>query len=512
MSCSMLTTSTTPENVGLDSHRLNRIATNIVDKFVQEGALPFGHVLVARKGKICYQYKNGHVDVRKKIPVKDDSMYRIYSMTKPLTSVTLMTLHEEGMFHMTDPLSRYLPEFAKENLRVFKGNLTQSSTGEYKYDTIPCTQDITIQMLMTHMSGLSYGFDRGGLVNPVDKLYHEFDVGTSGSRQGREDVPLDEFVVRLSKLPLMCQPGTQWNYSLSVDVQGRLVEVLTGQTLYEAMKQRLFDPLNMVDTHFHLPREKLSRMACTYIPNPFSKADVAVMKANQKAGKELPSSSGPLGNLIPPKHLLAVAMSGGLLDLSGPTNHRYVKGLHGVSADARYYESGGGGTVSTMHDYYQFAAMLANGGMGLTGKRILSRKTLQFMTVNHLPNNLDLGILSAPQYSEVGTPRGSGFGLGFSVVTDPTRQGSATSVGTFGWGGAAATYFWVDPKEELVVIWMTQLLGNGRQSSDSKYAGVGVPMRNMLKAIIYGAVVDKDMTTDQTWYSGTPELPPLSHL
>ena len=218
-------TECTPEEVGLDASRLAKIAPLVVDRFVKEGAIPFGHLLIARHGKVCYQYKSGCVNIQKKKQVQDNSMFRIYSMTKPLTSVTLMTLHEEGMFKLTDPLSDFLPEFAKEKLKVYTGGLKLQANGDYTYNSIPCTQDITIQMLLTHTSGLSYGFDGKGMINPVDRLYHAVGPGSSGNRNNEPDIPLDEFVRELAKMPLVCQPGTQWNYSLSVDVQGRLIEV-----------------------------------------------------------------------------------------------------------------------------------------------------------------------------------------------------------------------------------------------------------------------------------------------
>jgi CubicO group peptidase (beta-lactamase class C family) len=519
----------TPEEVGLSSSRLNRIATNVIDRFVGEGHIPFGHVLVSRKNKICYEYKTGNINVAEKIPVQDDSMFRIYSMTKPMTSVVLMSLQEQGMFQLTDPLSLYLPEFDKSKLKVYTGGLKQLGNGDFSYDSQPCRYDITIQMLMTHTSGLSYGFDRAGFINPVDRLYHQQGPGTSGNNFGKPDLTLKDFCIELAKMPLVCQPGTEWNYSLSVDVQGRLIEVLTGKSLYDAMKDILFVPLNMIDTHFAVPKKKLTRFSELYVPNPFTKSDVKKMKkdevtnniilsAAKKKGdpkaviaatsyiqKKRSKRTGEFSRLIPPKKLIQFAESGNILNITPMTQHSFVKGMHGVDENEIQFESGGGGLVSTMSDYYKFAYMLSNGGIGMNGQRILSRKTLQFMTINHLPNNVDLGALSSPQYSEIGTA-GSGFGLGFSVVTDPTRQGNSTSVGTFAWGGAASTYFWVDPTEDIIVIFMTQLLGNGGQNRDTIYQSLkGLPMRPMIKSIVYGSIIDGGpLKTNQLFSSGTP--------
>ena len=243
----ILNTECTPESVGLSSTRLHKIATNVIDRFVEENQIPFGQVLVARRNKICYQYQAGMINVKQASPIQNDSIFRIYSMTKPITSVTLMALQEQGCFRLTDPLGLYLPEFDKANLHVYKSGLKQLGNGKYVYNSEACSQDITIQMLMNHTSGLSYGFDKPGLINPVDRLYHAVGPGTTGQRAGRPDMPLDVFCKKLAKMPLVCQPGTQWNYSLSVDVQGRLIEVLTGKSLYEAMKDLVLDPLGMVN-------------------------------------------------------------------------------------------------------------------------------------------------------------------------------------------------------------------------------------------------------------------------
>ena len=279
-----------------------------------------------------------------------------------------------------------------------------------------------------------------------------------------------------------------------------------------------------------MPKDQLHRFANLYIPIPFAAEDVKDMKNNaaknaaimaaakQKGDKAVSAAaayiksknrkSGGLSSLIPPSKLLSVAASGSIIDFTAATQHSFVKGLHGVDANSKTFESGGGGLLSTMHDYYLFANALANGGVSASGTRILSRKTMQYMTMNHLPNDLDLGALATPQYSEIGTA-GAGFGLGFSVVMDPTRQGVPVSTGTFAWGGAASTYFWVDPEEELVVVFMTQLLGNGTQATDTKYYPLkGVPMRPMLQSIVYGSIIDGGMKSLAKFKSGTPEVRP----
>jgi CubicO group peptidase (beta-lactamase class C family) len=392
-------------------------------------------------------------------------------MTKPITSVCLMQLYEEGRFQLGDNLSRYLPAFAQENMRVYTGGLRTSNglmgaEGKMQWDSEPSDKPITIQMLLNHTAGLSYGFDAAGLVNPVDRLYHAIGPGLGGDREQGPDLTLEEYVDQLAAMPLACQPGSEWNYSLCVDVQGRLIEVLTGQSFGEALAERIFAPLGMTDTFFTVPFDKQSRFCPLYAPSP-SKA--------------------------------------GIVDISAGVAHQFIAGINGKPA-APKYESGGGGLVSSTHDYYQFAAMLLNGGLhAATGHRVLSRKTLQYMTINHLPDSLDMGALSAPQYSEIAGD-GSGFGLGFSVILDPARNRAIGSVGNFAWGGAAATYFWVDPAEQLVVVLMTQLMGNGSQHPDSKYADLqkGVPLRPTVSQVVYSAVVDGTTVSAQR----APMLPP----
>ena len=221
-----------------------------LSQFVDEGELPHGDLLIARHGKVCYRERFGYFDVEAKTPLPDDALFRVYSMTKPLTGVCLMSLYEEGRFQLTEPLSKYIPAFA--DMKVYAGGLRKNAAGEFEWDEVEAESEITIQQILNHTGGLSYGFDAPGMVNGVDRLYHEHPEGpgTQGNRPTGPDLSLEEYVDRLAAMPLVCQPGSEWNYSLGVDVQGRLIEVLTGQSFGEAMAERLFRPLGMDDTFF----------------------------------------------------------------------------------------------------------------------------------------------------------------------------------------------------------------------------------------------------------------------
>jgi CubicO group peptidase (beta-lactamase class C family) len=410
---SNLEVSSDPRSLGLDPTRLDRIQTHFA-KYVDEGKLPGFHITVSRAGQLAYSTTYGHADVENGKPIADDTIYRIYSMTKPLCAVAAMILWEEGLFEMHDQVKWFIPSFA--NQKVFRsGTLTAP-----RYE--PVTEPMEMWHLFTHTAGLTYGFVYS---NPVDQMYRNagFEWGVP------RDASLGDICDMLADLPLMFQPGTEWAYSMSIDVIGRVVEVLSGMSLGEFMKKRIFDPLGMTDTAFHCDAEKADRLAALYVPNP---ADRKILR-NDVAG---------------------------------------AAALHEPKAHL-----GGGGLVSTTSDYLTFAEMLRNGGE-LNGVRILSPRTVKFMASNHLPNNADLTAFGRPLFAETAFD-GVGFGLSMSVTLDPVTAKVPGSAGDYGWGGAASTNFTVDPKEDLVYMIMTQLMPSSTW-----------PLRPQLKQLVHQALVD----------------------
>jgi CubicO group peptidase (beta-lactamase class C family) len=349
--------------------------------------------LISRHGKIVHFNAAGYADVGKGRRLQPDSIFRIYSMTKPVTSTALMMLYEEGRFQLTDPVMKYIPEFA--NLRVLRNPEGPAD------DTVPVVHAPTIQDLMRHTAGLSHGLDSSDV---TDNQYIKANVlGV--------DVSLADEMTRLSKIPLRCQPGTRFVYSIAPDVQARLVEVLSGMSFDDFLAKRLFGPLGMRDTGFSLPADKASRLATVYW---------------DKDGKLAP-----------------------LDDAHGHPDGSTVMEPSSVNSYTADHKRKGGafGLVSTAEDYWRFAQMILNGGV-FNGTRILSPQTVHYMSINHLgPIPMD-----APD----GRPSGLGFGLGFAVVEDPAQVGYTSNVGSLFWWGLADTYFWIDPKEDLVVVAMTQ--------------------------------------------------------
>lgn len=410
---SNLEVSADPRSLGLDPTRLDRIQTHFA-KYVDEGKLPGYHITVSRGGELAYSTKYGHADVENGKPIADDTIYRIYSMTKPICAVAAMILWEEGLFEMHDQVKWFIPSFA--NQKVFRsGTLTAP-----RYE--PVTEPMEMWHLFTHTAGLTYGFVYS---NPVDQMYRNagFEWGVP------RDASLADICDMLADLPLMFQPGTEWAYSMSIDVIGRVVEVLSGMSLGEFMKKRIFDPLGMTDTAFHCEADKADRLAALYVPNPADR-------------KRLRNDAAGAAALHDPKAHL-----------------------------------GGGGLVSTTSDYLKFAEMLRNGGE-YNGVRILSPRTVQFMASNHLPNNADLTAFGRPLFAETAFD-GVGFGLSMSVTLDPVKAKVPGSAGDYGWGGAASTNFTVDPKEDLVYMIMTQLMPSSTW-----------PLRPQLKQLVHQALVD----------------------
>lgn len=403
-----------PAEFGFDADRLGRITSHF-RTYVDDGRLPGWALAVTRRGSVVYHDTYGKRDVATDKPIEHDTIYRFFSMTKPMTSVAIMMLLEEGLLSLDDPVSKFIPAFADQ--RVYSSGSATSPNTE------GLVQPMLVWHLLTHTSGLTYGFMHA---HPVDAMYRTAGYEW-GSPKGKD---LAACVDDWAAAPLLFQPGTEWNYSVATDVLGRIVEVLSGVGLDEFFQKRIFDPLGMVDTGFWANTdEKLARLATLYTRNP---AD------------------------------------GSLLDISAMGRAAEVQPT---------MLSGGGGTVSTMHDYHRFTQMLLNRG-ALDGVRLLGSRTVDYMTMNHLPNNADLTEYGRPLFSETEYD-GVGFGLGFSVVLDSAATKSLCTNGEYAWGGAASTAFWVDPAEELTATFLTQLLPS------STY-----PIRPEFKRLIYQALVD----------------------
>ena len=390
--------STAPEEVGLSSERLERL-TGRMNALVEEGAMVGGLGLIARRGRVAYEESYGQADREADRPMTLDTIFRIYSMTKPITSVAVMMLYEEGEFLLNDPVARYLPELADLQVARSTGDGDESLVGQ----TRPAARQPTIRDLLKHTAGFTYDFFHQ---SEVDALYREAEL-MAPQRS------LEEFTAALAKLPLAYDPGSRWHYSVSVDVQGALVQAVSGLSFGEFLKRRIFDPLSMADTSFTAPEDSWPRIAQLYSPSGAS---------GEEAGS----------NPAPPNDGLAAAdawMSDG-----------YREGA--------VFEGGGGGLLSTARDYLRFCQMLLNGGE-LDGVRLLSPKSVELMTTDHLAGlSMDLA----------GEGAGYGFGLGFAVAKDQGAIGELGSAGEYSWGGAAGTSFWIDPAEEMVGIFMVQVI------------------------------------------------------
>jgi CubicO group peptidase (beta-lactamase class C family) len=392
-----------PEEVGLSSERLGKLTARLKAD-VEKGVIPGAIVLVARHGKIAMFEPIGMLNPETKAPMTRDAIFRIYSMSKPITSVSTMILFEEGKLAVNEPVSKYIPKLGGLKVGVEKPD---PSGGKPTLELVPSQRDMTIQDLLRHTSGLTYGFFGNTLVK---KMYVESKVWN--------DYPSNaELIDRLAKLPLANQPGTTWDYSHSTDVLGRLVEVITDKSLYEFEKARILDPLGMKDTSFYVTDK---------------------------------SKQGRIVEPFPDDRNIGIDA-----DFNDP---RVLQ----------KWESGGGGMVSTAMDYARFAQMLLNDGT-LNGKRILGPKTVAYMTSDHMSAAIAPGPLYVPG-------PGFGFGLGFAVRKDPGVSPLAGSVGEFNWGGAGGTFFWIDPKEDMFVVFMMQ---SPKQR---------VPYRAVLKNMIYAAV------------------------
>ena len=373
-----------PEEVGLSSERLGRV-TEMLRANIAANEIPGAVLLIARQGKIAYFESFGLLDPQAKTPMRKDAIFRIYSMSKPITTVAAMTLFEDARLALNEPVGKYLPALAK--MQVATDNKPDPEADPHKIATIPADRPISIQDLMRHTSGLTYGFFGD---TPVKKLYAEAKLGNEGETNA-------QFVDRIAKLPLSYQPGTTWDYSHSTDVLGRLVEVISGKSLYEFERKSILDPLRMGDTSFYVTDQtKQSRIA-----EPFEN--------DRKIGNGATVGDPRVGGA---------------------------------------WESGGGGMVSTAIDYARFLQMLLNGGT-LDGQRILGPKTIEYMTSDHLGS----AVVPGPYYLP---GPGYGFGLGFAVRRDAGVSPVNGSPGDYNWGGAGGTAFGVDPKEQMFVVFMMQ--------------------------------------------------------
>jgi CubicO group peptidase (beta-lactamase class C family) len=403
--------------VGLDPGRLERLDRHFA-RYVDDGRLPGWLVTVSRYGRLAHVSCCGSRDIEAGLAVEPDTLWRVYSMTKPITSVAAMMLHEEGALELADPVSAFIPSFAQ--VRVYAGG------PDLRPVTVPATGPVRVWHLLTHTAGLSYGFLR---VHPVDAMYRAAGFEWA-SRPGAD---LAQACDIWAGIPLLFEPGTEWNYSVATDVLGRVIEVVSGQGLDEFLAARILRPLGMSDTSFWVGDGDAGRLAGLYTP-------------------------GPDGTAV------------------------RLDALGGAARQRPAMLSGGAGLVSTAADYHRFTQMLlhrADSPAGeLEGTRLLGPRTVRYMARNHLPGGLDLDTFGRPLYAELPF-RGVGFGLGFAVVIDPVAGQVVCSAGELSWGGAASTAFWVDPQEQLTVSFFTQLLPSSAHR-----------IRPQLRQLVYQALTD----------------------
>ena len=408
------------QTLGMSRDRLDRVERFIDDTYVATGKLPGALVQVWRRGELALNSVLGMADRERQVPLAEDAIFRIYSMTKPITSVAFMMLVEECKVALDDPVSKYIP--AWEHLGVHAGGFMES------FQTRPVARPMRVVDLLRHTSGLTYGFQQNTNVDAAYRRLKLGDVATEGT--------LDEMIEKLATVPLEFSPGEAWNYSVSTDVLGYLVGKISGIPFETFLQERIFDPLGMVDTAFHVPQEKASRFCACY----------AVGTLGSKVVSERPILQ------------------------DDPRTSPYLK--------PPSFISGGGGLVSTAADYLRFSRMLLQGGE-LDGVRLLGPKTLALMTANHLPGGADIPSLSPRSMFTEAAYDGVGFGLGFATTIAQPATLIPGSTGDFFWGGAASTFFWVDPREDLIGLFLTQLLPS------SAY-----PVRRQLRTLVYSAITE----------------------
>ena len=400
------------ENSGMSYDRLCRIDDHIAGNYIETGKLTGSLVAIYRKGRLAHVSTLGLMDRERDKPVQWDTIYRIFSMTKPVTSTALMMLFEKGLLQLDDPVHRYIPSFKK--LQVYVSGMDGS------FETRPPERSMTIKDLLSHQSGFTYDFLKE---NEIDAAYSARGIG------GRNQKDLKSMIDSLSEIPLLFSPGDKWNYSVSTDVCGYLVELISGQSLDTFFYENIFEPLGMGDTGFYVPPTEIHRFSANYLYN----------------------------------------LNGSPKLLDDPQRSNFTK--------PPTFLSGGGGLVSTAADYLAFCRMILGGGE-LNQKRILARKTIELMSANHLTGGVDLAEVASGRWSET-SYHGIGFGLGFSVVKDPSMTLVPGSSGELAWGGMASTAFWIDPLEDMAVVFMTQLVPSGTYN-----------IRRELRTLVYSAIED----------------------
>lgn len=401
-----------PGKAGFDSSRLDRLKA-WMQRYIDADKIPFGHVVISRDGQPIFSHHAGLADIDAKRAYAPDALVRLYSMTKPITAVAYMQLEEQGLIHLDDPLEKWLPEFA--DTPVFERIAPRVNSRR------PRRESIRMHDLLRHTSGLTYGLFAG---DPVAGEYirQSTDFNT-------QDGPLSEVCERLAKIPLACEPGARWTYSVSLDVLGRVIEVVSGKTLDQYFHDHIFEPLGMKDTFFQVPPDKKNRLTALY------------MKTDDEK--------------------LKLVETGEASSWANPD-------------DPVTCFSGGGGLIGTMADYHKFVEMLRGGGQGANGARILGARTVKLMASNHLDG--DIASMGVDSFAEVSF-HGVGFGLGMYSIIDPAKTGMICTPGEFGWGGLASTVFWIDPVEGITTVFLTQQIPSS-----------GYPLRRELRALVYGAL------------------------
>ena len=381
---------------GISTTALARLDRHLIEQYIDKERIAGCLTLISRRGELAHLSALGSMDRERGKPMRTDAIFRIYSMTKPITSIALMMLFEQGNLQLTDAVRRYIPSW---------GSLQVMSGGEWpNFEVAAPERPMTIRDLLSHQSGLTYGFMEGAL----EKAYNEAGVYNAAGMRGRD---LQSMIDRLAELPLKFSPGSAWNYGVSTDVCGYLVQEISGRRFDEYLQEHIFDPLGMEDTGFHVPPEKADRFTANYERGPDRSLRV----------------------------------------LDDPGESQYL--------EEQTFFSGGGGLVSTADDYHRFCRMLLNGGQ-LDGARIVGPKTIELMASNHLPGGVDLSDVALGTFSETAND-GVGFGLGFAVLQSLQRSQNVGSIGEYYWGGAASTIFWIDPAEEMIVIFLTQFMPSG---------------------------------------------------
>jgi CubicO group peptidase (beta-lactamase class C family) len=410
------------ESVGLSQARLERLDRVMKDRYVDGGHLPGLLTQVYRKGELVHTGMSGHMDLERDKSMREDAIFRIYSMTKPITAVALMMLVEEGLIGLDDAVHTHIPAWKRMGVYA-SGVPTLLADQPPRFMTSQPDRPMKVVDLVTHTSGLTYGFM---MRTSVDAAYRKLRIGQFDTPGG-----LDTMIEQLAGVPLDFSPGTQWNYSVSIDVMGYLVQRLSGMSFGEFLRTRLFEPLGMTDTAFYCPPEKLDRFTTCYQPKP-------------EGGLKVQDDGQASAYATPPA-----------------------------------LESGGGGLVSTAHDYMRFCRMMLNGG-ALDGVQILSPKTVELFSLNHLPENKELASMAPPgAFSEAGYS-GIGFSIGCGVNVNVAKTRLPGTLGEYFWGGAASTAFWIDPKEDLAVVFMTQVMG-----TDAR-----LTLRRDLRTLVYSAMTE----------------------